>query len=102
MTWYAIALLVIIFGLAGMLWYQVYGMVKLDAKSRGLKRPRLWGYFASSADSGLLLYLLGRRNYVSTMNEADQAEMEGRKKQALWLVVLLVAATVLLLAAMML
>lgn len=45
--------------------YQIYKLTVLDASSRGLKHPRLWGLLATNGNnsSGLLLYLLGRRKY---------------------------------------
>ena len=43
--------------------YQQYKLVEVDAACRGLKHPRLWGLFAASGNgqSGLILYLIGRR-----------------------------------------
>ena len=44
--------------------YQIYKLTVLDASSRGLKHPRLWGLFAINGNnSSGLLYLLGRRKY---------------------------------------
>lgn len=46
--------------------YQVYQLTVIDAAARGLKHPKLWGLLAANGNnsSGLLLYLIGRRNYV--------------------------------------
>ena len=64
--------------------YQLYKLVEIDAESRGLKRPRLWGVFslAGNNGSGLLLYLLGRRKYpVTTLSEEGRRAKEVRKKK---------------------
>lgn len=64
--------------------YQLYKLVEIDAESRGLKRPRLWGVFslAGNNSSGLLLYLLGRRKYpVTALSEEGRRAKEVRKKK---------------------
>lgn len=64
--------------------YQLYRLVEIDAESRGLKRPRLWGVFslAGNNGSGLLLYLLGRRKYpVTALSEEGRRAKEVRKKK---------------------
>ena len=64
--------------------YQLYKLVEIDAESRGLKRPRLWGVFslAGNNGSGLLLYLLGRRKYpVTALSEEGRRAKEVRKKK---------------------
>lgn len=64
--------------------YQLYKLVEIDAGSRGLKRPRLWGVFslAGNNGSGLLLYLLGRRKYpVTALTEEGRRAKEVRKKK---------------------
>lgn len=66
--------------------YQMYNMIYLDAKSRGLKHPKFWGFFSLSGNKGsggLILYLLGRNKYISNMNDEERAGMEIRKKKAL-------------------
>ena len=64
--------------------YQIYNMTKLDAESRGLKHPKLWGLFSLSGEGGggLILYLIGRRNYVSNISMEGRREMDLRKKKA--------------------
>ena len=44
--------------------YQIYQVTVIDAAARGLKHPKLWGMLAANGNnsSGLLLYLIGRRN----------------------------------------
>ena len=63
--------------------YRIYLMTKLDAQSRGFKHPKFWGIFSigGSNSSGLLLYLIGRRNYPSEMSSADMAMMEMHKSK---------------------
>lgn len=64
--------------------YQLYQLVQVDAECRGLKHPRLWGLFALSGNgqSGLILYLIGRRKYpVLSMSEEQKALIGTRKKR---------------------
>lgn len=84
MKWYMyLSALISVLGV-GELIYQIYKMIALDAAGRGLKHPKFWGFFALSGNnsSGLLLYLLGRRNYPLHLTESDHTEMERRKKKA--------------------
>lgn len=85
MSWYLIvSIFVIILG-AATFEYQVYKMTELDARSRGLKHPKFWAFFSLSGQNGsggLLLYLIGRRKYPSSMSENDRLVMEARKKKA--------------------
>lgn len=63
--------------------YQIYQIVKIDAKARGLKHPKFWGIFAMSSNNGggLIPYLIGRRNYpVINMSESDKSEISKRKR----------------------
>lgn len=63
--------------------YQVYKITVIDAKTRGLKHPKLMGILAMNGNnsSGLLLYLIGRRNYpIQHMSEEDKMQIEKRKK----------------------
>ena len=60
---------------------QIYRMIELDARCRGLKHPKFWGIFGAD-DSGLLLYLIGRRRFsIESMTEEQQNDMNGRKKK---------------------
>lgn len=84
--WYVGLIVFIVLLGAITLAYQVYNMVYLDAKSRGLKHPKFWGFFSmggNNGSGGLILYLLGRNKYASTMSSEDQSVMEIRKKKAL-------------------
>ena len=60
--------------------YQIYQLTVIDATIRGLKHPKLWGLLASNGNnsSGLLLYLIGRRNYPINSIDSNQK----RKKAA--------------------
>lgn len=65
--------------------YQIYQLTVMDAAARGLKHPKLWGLLAANGNnsSGLLLYLIGRRNYpVNVMDSRQVAIMDKRKKTA--------------------
>ena len=64
--------------------YQIYKMTVLDAESRGFKHPKFWGLVVSSGrnSSGLLTYMIGRRNYSSNMSTENIEIMEARKKIA--------------------
>lgn len=65
--------------------YQIYQLIVMDATIRGLKHPKLWELLASNGNnsSGLLLYLMGRRNYpVNSINNKQVLLMNKRKKAA--------------------
>lgn len=65
--------------------YQLYRLVELDARCRGLKHPKFWGLFSLSGTNGsggLLLYLLGRKKYPLEMDPVQRGEMAARKKRA--------------------
>ena len=82
--------LAVIFGAAAVVGaietvYQIYQLTVIDAAARGLKYPKLWGLLAANGNnsSGLLLYLIGRRNYpVNSMDSRQVVIMEKRKKAA--------------------
>lgn len=63
--------------------YQLYRLVQVDAECRGLKHPRLWGLFAVSGNgqSGLILYLIGRRKYPILSMSEEQRGLIGRRKK---------------------
>ena len=72
--------LAVIFGAAAVVGametvYQIYQLTVMDAAARGLKHPKLWGLLAANGNnsSGLLLYLIGRRNYP--MNSIDSRQL---------------------------
>ena len=63
----------------------IYQITVIDATARGLKHPKLWGFLAMNGNhtSGLLLYLIGRRNYpLIDLSPDSQSEIERRKKAA--------------------
>ena len=65
--------------------YQVYKLTIIDAGARGLKHPKLWGLLAMNGNnsSGLLLYLIGRRNYpIKSINNSQLVLMNKIKKAA--------------------
>ena len=61
--------------------YQIYRLTVIDATIRGLKHPKLWGLLASNGNnsSGLLLYLIGRRNYPINSIDSNQKTKSCRK-----------------------
>lgn len=65
--------------------FQIYKITVIDAAARGLKHPKLWGFLAANGNnsSGLLLYLIGRRNYpVQSIDASQLALIDKRKKSA--------------------
>lgn len=63
--------------------FQIYRIIAIDAKSRGLKHPRYWALFAMSGDnsSGLFAYLFTRKRYpVIDMNKKSLRELRRRKR----------------------
>jgi len=95
MKLYEILLILIILSGAIIVAYQVFKMTELDAKSRGFKNPKLWGFLASGGQNsgGLILYLLGRRKHPSIMSDNEKKEIESRKnKIAAGLIVLALGA----------
>ena len=65
--------------------YQIYKLTVLDAAARGLEHPKLWGLLAANGNnsSGLLLYLIQRRNYPLKATSDEQLRlMDKRKKSA--------------------
>lgn len=89
MKWYEILLLIAVFICNIILFYQVYKIVEIDAESRGLKHPKLWGLFSTGGSNkgGLLLYLIYRKKYISNMAKNDKVILEKRKKSALYTLV---------------
>lgn len=85
MTWLMVVFMFILLLGAGSLSFQVFKITEIDARSRGFKHPKFWGLFSlggNNGSGGLLLYLIGRRKYPSTMSEEDKAIIESRKKRA--------------------
>ena len=63
--------------------YQIYKLTVIDATARGLKHPKLFGLLAANGNnsSGLLLYLIGRRNYpIRSLTSEQTTQMEQRKR----------------------
>lgn len=64
--------------------WQIFKIVELDARSRGMRHPRLWGFLSGNTNgsSGLILYLIGRRNYpVTSLSEKMKKEIHSRKRR---------------------
>ncbi len=51
----------------------LYKLINLDAKSRGIEKPTLWSFIgiSGSRGEGLILYLLKRSDYRKNMSDAD-------------------------------
>ncbi|HCM87604.1 MULTISPECIES: hypothetical protein [Enterococcus] len=82
-TMIVILLMVLLVLAAGCMWYFIYSLVMIDAKSRGIKNPKFWSIVSSGGQNGggLLLYLFTRRKTVSRMNTAETAEFLTLKKK---------------------
>ncbi|MGP5431986.1 hypothetical protein ACTXNW_21560 [Enterococcus malodoratus] len=82
-TMIVILLMVLLVLAAGCMWYFIYSLVMIDAKSRGIKNPKFWSIVASGGQNGggLLIYLFTRRKTVSRMNTAETAEFLTLKKK---------------------
>ena len=78
MKWYEIILVFIVLPGAVNTAYQVFKIAELDARSRGLKHPIAIG---GQNSSGLILYLIGRHKYPSTLSNQDREVMNSRKKK---------------------
>ena len=64
--------------------WQIFKIVELDARSRGIKHPGLWGFLSANSNgtSGLILYLIGRRTYpVISLSEKMKKEIDSRKRR---------------------
>lgn len=83
MKWYQIIFVFIVLLGASQLAYRIYQITVTDAKSRGLKHPHFWGLFAIGGQNsgGLIMYLIGRRNYPSQMSKTDKQFIESQKKR---------------------
>ena len=68
--------------------YQLYRLVQVDAECRGLKHPKLWG----NGQSGLILYLIGRRKHPVLSMTEEQKSLMGRRKKRFGVGLLFVAA----------
>ena len=64
--------------------YQLYQLVKVDAKCRGIDHPKLWGFLAISGNNqgGLILYLIARRKHpILSMSDEQKTFIESSKKK---------------------
>lgn len=78
-----ILLMILLLLAAGCLCYYIFSLVMLDAKSRGIKNPKIWSIIASGGQNGggLLLYLFARRKTASLMNVTDVARFQRLKRK---------------------
>lgn len=86
MTWYMIILIFMLLLGLFTLAFQIFKITESDAKSRGLKHPKLWGLFViggNNGSNGLLPYLIFRNKHPSNMDESEKAEINSRKNKAI-------------------
>ncbi len=69
------------------LMYNIYHMTLIDAKSRGLKHPKLLGFLNISGNNGngfLLMYLLMRKKYpIENLSQKDKEDLNLFKKKSM-------------------
>lgn len=63
--------------------YQLFRLIQTDADCRGLKHPKLWGWFAAgNNNSGILFYFIVRKKHpVIAMSDAQKQYMDKCKKK---------------------
>lgn len=63
--------------------YYIYSIVLIDANSRGLKKPKLWAFLASTSSrgEGLLFYLFYRNKYSKNMVQSDREKIKKLKNK---------------------
>ena len=79
--------------------YQLVRLAGAEGRGRGMKHPRLWGLLASSGSnqSGLLLYLIRRKNHpVLSLSEEEKGLIQRRKRKIGVGIAFLVAGAVML------
>lgn len=62
--------------------YQLYTLVSADAHCRNIPNPKMWGTLSLSGNntSGLILYLIKRRNYpIVSQSETQKEQMNSYK-----------------------
>lgn len=71
--------------------YYIFSLVMLDAKSRGIKNPKIWSIIATGGQNGggLLLYLFTRRKTTSLMDATDAARFHRLKRKIYCLIAVL-------------
>lgn len=97
MTWYMIILIfVLLLGLITLA-YQIFKITESDAKSRGLKHPKLWGLFViggSNGSNGLIPYLIFRNKYPLNMEESEKLIIKSRKNKAVVSLILIAIGSI--------
>lgn len=79
--------------------YNLYKVINIDAKSRGIERPKLWSFvgIAGGRGEGLILYFLKRKNYEKHISDEDFTLSEMYKRRAIISLVFLMTIMVILL-----
>lgn len=82
-SWLILASIFIIITCGLALIINIYRLVYLDAKSRGIKKPKFWGFISAGAQngSGLILYLFKRKGYEKGICEKDLKSINKIKKR---------------------
>ncbi len=64
--------------------YQIFRIVNLDASSRALPYPKLWGLFSTAGEGqGLIFYLLYRRKHPPSLKPQEAKELRDRKRKVI-------------------
>lgn len=68
----------IILAAAILMMLQMYRLVLLDAKSRGIQHPKFWAILSAGSQNGggLIFYLLKRENYLSRMSTEERQKAD--------------------------
>ncbi|MGT2836030.1 hypothetical protein [Streptococcus macacae] len=90
MTWYMLTLIFLLVVTEGLMLYQLFKLVELDAAARGMKHPRFWAFFTAGGQhgEGLPTYLLMRNKAIVSMTAEEKEVFQIRKRRVLYLLVL--------------
>lgn len=96
---YFLLLIIAFIGCLFLLQYQIFSMVKIDAKARNLKSPTLFAFLSLSGQrgEGILSYIIYRKKYALNMSDEDNFKMKKTKNKIFILFFILIALAVILL-----
>lgn len=92
----AISIAIYLVGIIAMI-YQLYKIIVIDAKARGIKHPKIMGLLATSGKSseGLIIYLLTRKKYqIKNISQSEIEEIKNRKKIILVAIIFMVIGAI--------
>lgn len=74
--------------------FYMYQLVLIDAESRKLAKPKLWAFFAASAQNGagLPFYLFKRKSSLSFLSASEKSQVLKLKRKIYALLVLALSA----------